>query len=234
MTSPAEATPPGVLWHVGRRPEPWAWVPWEFAGGQRWDDAERTFRTVYAAESRFGCFVEVLAQFRPDPELVAGMAGIAVDPADAREFSTAPAGQIDQLWVGRHVITSALVDGIYCDVTTAQTIAALRPSMLQLATSLGLPDFDAAALKLARPRELTQRAASLIYQLPRSDGELFAGVRFASRHGDDLPMWAIFERPGDEPFSHRLTIQTEDEFAIADPELRQAMSLHHLTWPSRT
>jgi len=30
------------------------------------------------------------------------------------------------------------------------------------------------------------------------------GVTFTSRHGDDLELWAIFERPGDPPTSPRL------------------------------
>lgn len=78
-------------------------------------------------------------------------------------------------------------------------------ALLPLAKELGLPDFDAAALKFAVPRDLTQQVASHIYQLRYSvSDELFDGVRFASRHGNDLAMWAIFERPGDEPFSHRL------------------------------
>lgn len=132
------------------------------------------------------------------------------------------------------VITSAYVSGVYCDVTAADTIAALRPRMLHVAKSFNLPDFDAAALKLAEPRALTQHVASHIYQLRHRDGDLFDGVRFASRHGDELPMWAIFERPGDHPFSRRLSIQSEDAFAIADPELRRAMALHNLAWPTQS
>jgi hypothetical protein len=30
-------------------------------------------------------------------------------------------------------------------------------------------------------------------------------VRFGSRHGDDLGMWAIYERPGDDPSSRLLS-----------------------------
>jgi hypothetical protein len=210
-------------------------VPWEFAGAQRWDDVERSFRTVYAADSRYGCFVEVLAHFRPDPELVASMAEIEVEPEDGREHPTNPAGQIDRKWVERHLISSARVSGTFCDVTTASTIAALRPEFISVAVSLGLPDFDSAAIKLARPRELTQRLASHIYGLPTSAGTLFAGVRFASRHGDEIALWAVFERAGDEPspFSRRLEIQTEEEFAVADPDLVAVLELHGLSWPPR-
>ena len=73
---------------------------------------------------------------------------------------------------------------------------------------LGYSDFDAAALKSAEPRELTQRVAKFLYAHAGDDGRLlFDGVRFASRHGDELMMWAVFERPGDDPISRRLSQQ---------------------------
>ena len=50
------------------------------------------------------------------------------------------------------------------------------------------------------PRELTQRFAKYLYAHAGDDGRLLLdGVRFASRHGDELMMWAVFERPGDDP-----------------------------------
>jgi len=103
-----------------------------------------------------------------------------------------------------------------------------------LARELELPDFDASALKLAQPRALTQHVASHIYRLPTGiDDDFFAGVRFASRHGDELAMWAIFERPGDEPISSRLAVLTESPISVTDPELVAALELHGLRWPSR-
>lgn len=230
---PVTAVPPEVVWHVGRRPDPWAWVPWQYAGNQRWDDRMSKFRTVYAASTRFGCFVEVLAHFRPDPALADEMAAITVDEEDAELHPTFPAGEIDQDWVDKRAVSSAAMDGVFCDVTAAQTIATLRPFMLGLTRGLGLPDFDSATLKLGQPRALTQHVASRVYRLPSGvDDELFAGVRFASRHGDELEMWALFERPHDVPHSRRLTILTETAISAYDEELRDAMRLHGLAWPS--
>lgn len=68
---------------------------------------------------------------------------------------------------------------------------------MSVATRLGLDDFDAAALKDARPRELTQTVATYLYETTR-----LAGVQFRSRHGDDQVLWAIFERPDDPDVTH--------------------------------
>lgn len=225
-------SPQVPLWRVGRRPEPWAWTPWEYSGGARWDDAEGNFRTVYAAESRFACFVELLATYRPDPAVAAVMADIVVDPDDAKEFPTRLAGEIPRNWVDRHLISSAFVDGQYCDMTTAETIAALRPTFIAAALEAGLADFDAAALKNSSPRQLTQSVATFLYQI-EGDDRLLDGLRFGSRFGDELSVWAIFERPADEPFSRQLRIQTEDEIARADPDIKRAMNLHGLVWEPR-
>lgn len=178
--------------------------------------------------------MEVLAHFRPDPGLVAEMAAIDVDQSSHLHHQTLPAGEIDLTWVDLRVVSSARMDGAFCDVTAAATIAALRPFFLQEAHHLGLPDFDAAALKLATPRQLTQKVASFVYKIVSpTEGRPFAGIRFASRHGDEIPMWALFERDGDVPVSERLTILTEEAPFPGDPELRAAMQLHGLKWPTR-
>ena len=60
-----------------------------------------------------------------------------------------------------------------------------------------LPDVDAAAIRLAEPRALTQAIASWIYQQIGPTGVPIGGVHFDSRHGDRLDLRAVFERPGD-------------------------------------
>ncbi|MDE8667717.1 hypothetical protein PY310_03865 [Pseudarthrobacter sp. H3Y2-7] len=54
-------------------------------------------------------------------------------------------------------------------------------------------------MKDARPRQLTQAIAAWLYETTAVDG-----VTFASRHGDDLRLWAVFERPGDPQVSPKL------------------------------
>ena len=227
------AQPSGRVWHVGHRPDPWAWVPERFAGNQRWDDSEGLFRTVYAADTRYGCYLEVLAQFRRDPEADV-VSNIVLDPDDVA-MQTYPAGEIDLDWIGKRIAASARMDGVFCDVTAAESIAALRPQFLRLAGELGLPDFDAAALKSAHPRTLTQSVATHLYALSNPvDQTPFAGVRFASRHGDEVALWALFERDGDRPHSRLLTDIEHMGISPIDPDLRAAMRVHDLTWPGQS
>ena len=66
--------PRGVtVLRVGYRPEPWAWVGWEWATNGRfsgrWDDRDGNFRTLYVGSTLLACLVEVLANFRPDPHV---------------------------------------------------------------------------------------------------------------------------------------------------------------------
>lgn len=61
-------TPRRALYRIARLPDPLAWLPWELAGGGRFDDPQRRFRALYAAAQRQGAFVETLARFRPSIE----------------------------------------------------------------------------------------------------------------------------------------------------------------------
>lgn len=222
-----------TVWRVGRAPDPWAWVEPQYAGHNRWDDAGGVFRTIYAADSLYACYVEVLAYARPDvkPDDPGLLSGIDEDPEDADAFPVPAEGSIPRDWIGGRMAATARLDGPYADVRTAETIAALRPSFAPLSLKLGYPDFDAAALKSANPRELTQRVASYLYALTDGSGSsMVDGVRFASRHGDELTMWGVFERPGDEPSSHHLERGTAQLVDVDDPDLQRAMRLHGLSW----
>lgn len=222
-----------TVWRVGRAPDPWAWIDPRYAGNARWDDPDVAFRTTYAADSAFGCFVELLAYSRPDVNEDGSdmLKGIVEDPQDAAEFPTPPAGSIERHWVTGRMLGEAMLDGAYVDVRSSATIAALRPQYVRLALSLGFDDFDAAALKRAYPRELTHRLTVDFYALTREDGVPIAeGVRFGSRHGDDLALWAIFERPGDDPASRHLHQISSRIVDTDDVNLIQAMDLHGLTW----
>lgn len=58
---------PGVIYRLGRKPDPWAPPDWASAGpdgtfGNRFDDPDATYRVLYASSQRLGCFVETLAR----------------------------------------------------------------------------------------------------------------------------------------------------------------------------
>ena len=113
--------PPGRILRVGRKPNPWAWPPWEIAGedgtfGNRWDDARSTYRVLYASSQLEACFVETLARFRPDPHVLAGLARIE-GPEPLR-----PAGRLPRSWLTGRVVGEASVPGVFCDVGAAASL----------------------------------------------------------------------------------------------------------------
>ena len=89
----ATATSDIRVWRVGYRPDPWAWPSWQYATNGRfpgrWDDAEGNFRTIYAGSHLLSCLLEVLACFRPDPDLAAQLSDIIDD--ETRPPRTPPA-----------------------------------------------------------------------------------------------------------------------------------------------
>lgn len=93
-------TPPEVF-RLGRRPDPWSWPDWAYAGsdgtfGSRYDDPLGTYRVLYAATERVATFVECLAYYRCDIETVAEMVEILGEDGD--EEPPAP-GAVPAEWV---------------------------------------------------------------------------------------------------------------------------------------
>jgi hypothetical protein len=220
----------GRVWRVGFRPEPWAWSGWEWATDGRfpgrWDDLHGNFRTIYAGSSLLACLLEVLAHFRKDARLSVELDEIVEDDEDAVLHPTIAPGQVPKEWLEVRAAASAELSGRYCAVTASSSVAALYPHFIGLALSLGLADFDAAALKDARPRRLTQAVAAWLYETTDFDG-----VTFTSRHGDDLQLWAIFERPDDPPITpkvHDLTV--EESLHHGSLDISNAFHLLGLQW----
>ena len=205
-------------------------MPWEYAPFTgRWDDPEALFRTIYAASSIEACYIEILAQFRPDLGLDADLAAIAGCPED-EGYASNPPGVVGRSWLQERRLGSAHIDGRFVDVGHSRTIAALRPMFLPLALGFGLPDFDAAAIRVHAPREFTQLISRHLYGRETADGRLAAGVAFGSRHGDDLRLWALFERDADvgRESSHLLRDRRDEVLDPGSEAFRRALELHGL------
>jgi len=219
-----------MVWRVGFKPEPWAWSGWEWAGSDgrfdgRWDDSQGNFRTVYAGSTLLACLLEVLAGFRRDPKLAVEFGDIAEDDEDAASYPTVRAGEVSYSWLEPRSAASAHLTGRFGAVTAAESIAALRRPFVALAHLLGLHDFDAAALKDARSRALTQAVATYLHAHTELDG-----VAFASRHGDELALYAVFERAGDPAVSRTLDAIKHQALSPEDPDLREAFRMLDLRW----
>jgi hypothetical protein len=117
------------------------------------------------------------------------------------------------------------LSGEFCAVTDSETLAALHPRFAGMALLLGLRDFDAAALKDGRARKLTQSVATYLYGATDLNG-----LRFASRHGDDLVLWAVFERPGDPATSPCVVPGGVVAITHDHPDTVAALSALGLSW----
>src|SRR5205814_9824200 len=67
-----------------------------------------------------------------------------------------------------------------------------RSSTLKTRSAMhfGLPDFDAAAIKMANPRAFTKEISRYLYGLELPSGRPAAGVFHRSRHGEEHELWA--------------------------------------------
>lgn len=101
------------------------------------------------------------------------------------------------------------------------------PQFVALAHLLNLHDLDAAALRDGRPRMLTQSVATYLHAATQ-----LHGVTFASRLGDDLTLWAIFERAQDHAISPTLDAIEHHPLSPEHPDLQEAFRILGLTWGS--
>lgn len=228
----AAVAPAGPVWRIGYAPEPWQWTPWQYAGTHgtfegRWDDPRASFRTVYAGSSLLACLLEVLAPFRADPHVADELD--AIDDDD--DFPSSRPGLVPRSWLSQRRVSTATLAGVYCAVTDRESLSTMRAEFLPTALRMGLADIDGGALRLSAPRELTQRIAAWLYDLHDDEAQpVFDGVAFESRHGDGLPLWAIFERDSDLDFSRLLTNIKTDFMDESHPDVAEAFRLHRLTW----
>ena len=115
----------GPIYRLGRIPDPWAWPDWSYAAadgtfGNRWDDPAASYRVIYACSQRVGAFVETLARFRPDLEVVAAIAEIEGDDAGVMP------SVVSRRWLEGRLIGEAIARGRFADVGDARSLATLR------------------------------------------------------------------------------------------------------------
>lgn len=226
----------GDVWHVGYEPDAWAWVPWRYADdeglfGGRWDDQLGQFRTIYTADSLLGCLLELLARFRPNRALLAALDDVDDDDDSVGQFPEAPSGVVGHSWLDGREYGSARQTGSYCFITHSRSLAALIAHYPLERHGLAASDVDAALLKDAHDRVLTRSIARWLYDLHDDDGPSVDGVRFQSRHGDEIRVWAVFERSDDRVQSQRLRATSEPTRLHPDlPALQEVFSRFRLRW----
>jgi hypothetical protein len=200
-----------VLYRIGRKPDAWQPPDWSRASpdgtfGNRFDDPESFYRVLYASSQRVSCFVETLARFRPDLQLLAELKAI-----EGEDDFTNPS-DITSDWTATRVLGSATADGNYAEVCGGGWITMLRQKLASDCLALGIIDFDASVLQSASPRRITQLASRVVYEMG------LPGIYYRSRYGHNFENWALFE-----PF--RLHETASSPIASHDPDLLAAAEI---------
>ena len=219
----ASVVPDGPLCRLGRYPDPWAWPDWSYAApdgtfGNRYDDPEASYRVLYASSRRVGAFLETLARFRPDLEVLAEL--------DRIEGDAEPPPAVPRSWLDNRLLGEATVEGRFVDVGDTTWLATLRGALAASAIRHGLDEIDAATIRLRAPRVFTQQVSRFVYE-QRDDRGAFAGIRYRSRLGDDVINWALFEPAPDteSPFVSTTAAAIEAD----DPDMQAALRVLGLT-----
>jgi hypothetical protein len=230
-------TDPGTVWRIGYAPNPWAWSDWKYADDNglfngRWDDQHGRFRTIYTAESLLGCFLEVLAQLRPDPNLTLELDFIADDDNAEVLYPTTPAGVVGYEWLEEREWATGVQTGTYCFVTTSESVATLAQTGVFARFGVVAPDIGTDVLKDPHTRPLTRTIARMIYDVRHEDKtSAFDGVEFRSRHGNELRMWAMFERGTDEDARVHVKPHSAGPVDPDNSDLLAAFTRLGLRWP---
>ena len=205
---------PGVIYRLGRKPDPWSAPDWASAGtdgtfGNRFDDPEGMYRVLYASSQRVGCFLETLARFRVDLKLLAELAEIE------GEDDYCPLGEVPLEWIEKRMMGVATASGEYADICSSEWISRLRIVLAGHLERFGLDHLDASVLQMTAPRNLTQLVSRVVFS------ERLAGIYYRSKYGHDVENWALFE-----PF--QINMRDSESIRTNDPELQQAFRLHGL------
>ncbi|MEX2230474.1 MAG: RES domain-containing protein [Dehalococcoidia bacterium] len=216
----------GPAYRLGRGPDPWAWPDWSRAHldgtfRNRWDDPDGDYRVLYASSQRLGAFVETLARFRPDLEVVAALA--AIDGSDGRDGDPLRAGTVPLEWVERRRLGVAELAGRYAVIGNARSLRTVRSALAASAVRHHLTEIDAATIRLTAPRAFTQQISRLVYGCVDDRNGPFAGIRYASRLGDDFENWALFEPTASGP--DPLCAPRDERITGDDPDLLRAAAL---------
>jgi hypothetical protein len=204
----------GVIYRLGRAPDPWAVPDWASAGpdgtfGNRFDDPDATYRVLYASSQRLGCFLETLARFRLDPKLAAELAAIE------GEEDYFPLAGVPVEWLRKRILGTATAGGEYADICSSEWISRLRKSLATHLSRFGVEDIDASVLQKTAPRTLTQFVSRIVFYAG------FSGIYYLSKYGHDIENWALFE-----PF--QINVRNPEVVSPEDRDLQLALRLHSL------
>lgn len=202
--SHALAAPAAGVYRVARSVEVFAFhlpqplpnpAPEPIEGGNRWDDAEGRFATVYCASRAEVAFGEVIARYRERAgllERIDEFLGQRPDPEHDPPLDpgVVPADFFDGRWLG-HVGVDPAVR--FVDVEAPATHAAIDVTLRRQLTAYGIRRIDRSTF-LSPDRRVTRTIASRYHWLAQTpDHASWRGLRYTSRLAADWECWAIWQ-----------------------------------------
>jgi len=174
------------IWRLGHARNPCGFVPRTLCKGHhRFDDPQKSYRTLYGARLPITCLRELLADLRPNPKALQEFAQVLNDGADD---ALTIAGVVSSEWRRAHVLVWAEVE-----FQKGRFVALEAPAVLERLAQIHKPllqRFGIKKLELnnvrSRQRLLTQSLARTLYD------EGNAGILFHSRLDGKL-CYALYE-----------------------------------------
>jgi hypothetical protein len=163
--------------------------------GNRWDDPDGLFKTLYCASSPEAAFGETIARYREAPGLLDRISAfLTSEPDPAYDFELIPGSVPDDYFQSRYIgHISVDQDARFVDLDHPHTHTASRPALKRLLTRFEVSKIDRGTF-LNPDRRITQTIAQHYWQLSlRPDHQNWRGLRYVSRLAHDWECWAVWQ-----------------------------------------
>jgi hypothetical protein len=207
------------IWRIGRGSNPLALRPPEpntllsSTLGNRFDSPDGKFVMLYFGTMLETCFVETLARFRPDLDVV------AVIKEEWEENNFMVVGSVPQEWrVKRSAVRVQVAEEFtFLDVESPDTHQYLRDELALGLSALGYKDLDSSTVR-GPDRRVTRLIADWAFQQTNDDGSpTFGGIRYHSRIGGTNECWAVFHDVPVNPIETRpIVCEMPELLAVAN------------------
>lgn len=174
------------VWRLGYKDAPVNFVPREHCKWEhRFDDVNKSYRTLYCAESAITCLREVLADYRPNTKLLADFAEV-FSPQEEGDLTVA--GIVSTDWRMNRVLVEAEIEistGELVDIDSVPVREELTRSHARMLQEHGIQHLNISEIR-SKDRIVTRTFSRYLYDKGA------AGIRFRSNL-DDRQVFALFE-----------------------------------------
>lgn len=222
---------PGEVYRIGRSPDAWLWPDWAYAQldgsfGSPWDDPFAVYRVLLLSTSRLDVFIEALAVFVPDRQVLD-----ALDP----KLPAPAAGIVPDRWIQTRVVGSGITRGRYANLLDPAVLDVLSVGVPRTMERLGVTDISVDDL-LKLPMEMTRHLGRHVYSATDPHGSnTYDGVVYPSMFRPGVTCVATFETGSTvATVTHPITRRTNEPITRDDPDLHAAMRFHGLRFQDGT